>query len=141
MLKEKIFSVIGIIGGGISYMVGGLSSTIITLLILMIIDTLTGYMVAIIFKNSDKTETGTLKSSIGFKGLVKKCYVLLLIFVAQRLDLTLNTTYIRDCVCIGFICNEVLSILENGGLMGIEYPDILKNSIDVLKNKSKGDNK
>lgn len=136
MMKEKIFSFIGLIGGGVSYMFGGWSSAIITLLIVMIIDYITGLMVAMFFNNSQKTENGGLKSSVGWKGLVKKCYVILLIFVAQRLDMTLDTSYIKDAVCIGFICNEILSILENGGLMGINYPPILKNSIDVLKNKN-----
>ncbi|MBQ8825307.1 MAG: phage holin family protein, partial [Ruminococcus sp.] len=54
-----------------------------------------------------------------------------------RLDLTLETTYIRDAVCIGFMCNELISIIENAGLMGVPLPDVLKKAIDLLQKKEK----
>lgn len=62
--------------------------------------------------------------------------------MAYRLDLTVGSTYIRDAVIIAFIANEVISITENAGLMGIPIPAVIIKAIDVLKNdaqKGKGD--
>lgn len=50
----------------------------------------------------------------------------MLIIVAVRLDILLNTNYVRDAVCIGFCVNELLSIVENTSLMGIPYPPALR---------------
>lgn len=48
----------------------------------------------------------------------------------------MGTGYLRDAVCIGFIANEALSIVENAGLMGVPLPGSLKRAVDVLQNKS-----
>ena len=61
---------------------------------------------------------------------------LLFVLIAVRLDLVLNTTYIRDVVCIGFMANELISITENAGLMGIPIPAVITKAIAVLKSKS-----
>ena len=60
----------------------------------------------------------------------------MLVLVSARLDLTLGTSYIRDAVCIGFMVNELLSIIENAGLLGVPLPAALKNAIDILQNKN-----
>uniref|UniRef100_UPI00210844B6 phage holin family protein n=1 Tax=Blautia sp. MSK22_86 TaxID=2884906 RepID=UPI00210844B6 len=44
-----------------------------------------------------------------------------------------QTNYLRDAVCIGFILNEAVSILENAGLMGMKIPEVLRSRIDVLR--------
>lgn len=36
---------------------------------------------------------------------------------------------------IGFIANELISLVENAGLMGKPFPTILVKIIDVLKKK------
>ena len=59
----------------------------------------------------------------------------MLIVVAVRMDILLNTNYIRDAVCISFCLNELLSIIENTSLMGIPYPPAIKKAIDVLQTK------
>jgi len=58
-----------------------------------------------------------------------------MVVVAVRIDILLGTTYIRDTVCISFCLNELLSIVENTTLMGIPYPPVVKNAIDVLQTK------
>ena len=62
---------------------------------------------------------------------------MLLVLISAQLDLILDTTYIRDAVCIAFSCNELISILENAGLMGIPMPAALKKAIDLLQSKGK----
>lgn len=78
-----------------------------------------------------------MPNKIGWTGLAKKCIVLLLVAVAVRLDMLLGTSYIRDGVCIAFMCNEVISILENAGLMGVPLPSVLQDAIDLLQKKEK----
>ena len=62
--------------------------------------------------------------------------ILMLIIVAVRLDILLNTNYVRDAVCIGFCVNELLSIVENTSLMGIPYPPAIKKAIEVLQKRA-----
>ena len=61
--------------------------------------------------------------------------IILVVLVAHYMDLTIGTQYIRNSLVIGFSANEILSILENVGLMGVEYPDVMKQAIEALKKK------
>lgn len=141
-MKNTVVAGIGIIGSFISTLLGGWDTGLATLCILMAVDYITGWIVAGVFKNSEKSESGGLSSTAGFKGLAKKGVMLLFVLMAYRLDLTVGSTYIRDAVIIAFIANEVISITENAGLMGIPIPTVIIKAIDVLKNddkKGKGD--
>ena len=136
-MKESIFvTIIGVIGGAISTVFGGWSASMTTLLIFMGIDYITGLIVAGVFNNSPKTNSGALESRAGWKGLFRKCVTLLMVLIACRLDMVLNTTFIRDCVVIAYIANETISIIENAGLMGIPIPSVIVKAIDVLKSKA-----
>lgn len=136
-MKENIFvTIIGVIGGAISTAFGGWSASMTTLLIFMGIDYITGLIVAGVFNNSPKTNSGALESRAGWKGLFRKCVTLLMVLIACRLDMVLNTTFIRDCVVIAYIANETISIIENAGLMGIPIPGVIVKTIDVLKSKA-----
>lgn len=132
-MKESICTGLGIVGSLIAALFGGWDSALITLLIFMGVDYLTGLIVAA----AGKSPKGKLSSKVGWKGLAKKCIILLLVLVAARLDVILGTSYVRAGVCIAFMCNEVISILENAGLMGVPLPDVLKNAIDLLQKKEK----
>ena len=133
-MKETICTFLGVIGSFIAGLFGGFDASMVTLLVFMGIDYITGLIVAAVRK-SPKSKSGGLSSSIGLKGLIKKCVVLMLVLVAARLDLTLGTSYIRDAVCIGFMVNELLSIIENAGLLGIPMPSAIKNAVELLQNK------
>lgn len=134
-MKNAFITTIGIIGSLIASLFGGWTASLTTLLIFMGIDYLTGLIVAGVFHNSPKTETGALESRAGFKGLIRKFMILLFVLIGYRLDVAVGTTYIRDAVCIAFIANELLSIVENAGLMGIPIPAVITNAIDILKKK------
>ena len=134
-MKSAIFSALGVIGSFITGALGGWDAAVITLLIFMAVDYITGIVVAGIFHKSNKTATGSLDSRIGWKGLAKKAVTVLFIIIAVRLDLLIGSNYIRDAVCIAFITNELLSIIENAGLMGIPIPSVVTKAIEVLKSK------
>ena len=136
MRKEYIMTIIGVSGSFVSNMFGGWSSGIATLLIMMALDYITGFMVAAIFKNSTKTANGALNSSVGLKGLCKKVAMLIMVIMAHRFDVTIGTSYIRDAVVIALIVNEAISIFENAGQMGMRIPKVMINAIDILKEKA-----
>ena len=138
MTKNILISIVGIIGSAIASAFGGWTTGLTTLVIFMAIDYVTGLIVAGVFHKSTKTETGTLESRAGFKGLCRKGAMLLVVLVAYRLDLAVGTAYIKDAVIIAFIANEAISIIENAGLMGVPMNDTIKNAIDVLQKKGSG---
>lgn len=135
-MKAIFCSVLGAIGSAVAYAFGGWNASIVTLLVFMIADYVTGLIVAGVFHKSAKSETGALESRAGWKGLCKKFVTLLLVIVANRLDVQLGSTFIRDLVCITFITNELLSLIENVGLMGIPIPSAITKAIAVLKSKT-----
>ena len=130
---------IGMVGSFIAGLFGGWDTGLVTLVIFMGIDYFTGIIVAGVFHKSRKSETGALESRAGWKGLCRKGTTLLFVLIAYRLDLALSVTYIRDAVIIGFMANELISIVENAGLMGIPIPAVLAKAIDVLQSRSNGD--
>ena len=135
-MKTGVCIGIGVVGGAIAALLGGWDEALITLVIFMAIDYLSGLIVAGVFHTSKKSEGGALESRAGFKGLCRKVIVLLFVLIATRLDLVMGTTYIRDAVIIGFIANELISIVENAGLMGIPLPAVITKAIDVLTAKA-----
>ncbi len=120
----------------IAQIYGGWTAGMTLLVIGMAIDYISGLIVAGFFHNSMKTETGRLESRAGWKGLIRKGMILAMVLVAAKVDATLNTDFIRDAVVIGFITNEIISIVENAGLMGIPIPKALMNMIELLKKKA-----
>ena len=93
-------------------------------------------IVAGVFHASPKSRTGALESRAGWKGLIRKGETLLIVLVACRLDAVMATSFVRDAVVIGFICNETISIVENAGLMGLPIPAALTKAVDILKQRS-----
>ncbi len=136
-IKEITCTILGAIGTFIAGLLGGWDASIAALLLCMSVDYILGVAIAIT-KNSLKTPSGGLSSAVGFKGLLKKGVIVLLVFVATQLDAVLGTSYIRDAVCIGFIANELISIIENAGLLGVPLPSALTDAIEILQNKTDG---
>lgn len=135
-IKIFILSGVACVGAAIASLFGGWTGAMTTLVILMLIDYVTGLIVAGVFHASPKSSGGSLSSAVGFKGLCRKFVILLIVVVACRVDLLLDTNIIRDATCIGFCANELVSITENAGLMGIPLPRKLVEAIEVLKGES-----
>ena len=127
--------VFGAIGGMIAHLFGGWTEDMATLIIFMAVDFIMGLIVAGVFHKSNKSQSGALNSHAGWIGLCKKCVVLLFVLIAHRLDMLLGLDYIRTTTIIGFIANEVISIVENAGLMGVPLPDVIVKAIEVLKHR------
>lgn len=138
-LKTGILTGIGVVGGFIASLFGGWDAALTTLIIFMGIDYVTGLIVAGVFNNSTKSENGALESRAGWKGLCRKGVTLLIVLIACRLDIVIGSSFMRDAAVIAFIANELISIVENAGLMGIPVPAVIKKAIDILKSKAESE--
>ena len=135
-MKNWICTFTGMIGSWIAYMFGGWDTALVTLIIVMTVDYVTGVIVAAL-RRSPKSETGGLSSKVGFLGLAKKLMILLFVLIGNRLDMVIGTDYIRNAVIIGYMANELISITENAGLLGLPLPEVVTDTIDILKTKSR----
>jgi len=139
VVKAAILAVTGATGGFLAQFFGGIDHMLKALIVFMVIDFISGWLVAAVFKASNKTQSGKLSSSAGFKGLIKKGCILLIVIVAVHLDGLLGTNNLtRDATIIAFSANELLSILENMGNMGIKMPEVLSNALDILGKRKDG---
>lgn len=129
---EKMFNfisvIVGLVGGFIVSLFGGWDVMLYTILLFAILDYFTG-----ILKAAYKKE---LSSAIGFKGIVKKIMVFVVIAVAYNVQrMTGDTIPLREIIIVFFICNEALSILENAAEF-INIPQQLKDVLLQLRDKN-----
>ena len=136
--KAAVMTGAGVIGGVIGQLFGGLDAALITLLIFMAIDYISGLIVAGVFQASDKTESGSISSQACWQGLIKKGMTLVIVLVAAQLDKVLRKAFVRDAVVIAYSVNETISISENAGLMGLPVPEIIMQAIEQLQGKGDG---
>ncbi len=137
-IKTAVCTAAGAIGGFIASLFGGWDAATGTLLICMAVDYISGFIVAGVFHASKKSANGALESRAGWKGLCRKGMTLLIVLIAARLDMAIGSSYIRDGVIIGFTANEVISITENAGLMGLPLPAAITKAIDILTTNAAG---
>lgn len=135
-MKETISTIAGVGAGLLSWLVGGFDTPILALIICMAVDYVTGLIVAGVFHNSPKTAGSGLDSQVGWKGLARKFVTLLIVVIANLMDVMLGLAYIRDAVIIGFCANECISVLENAGHMGLPIPKVLIRAIEELSAKA-----
>ena len=120
------------IGGIATYIWGPWDALIIALVAMVIIDYITGVIKAAV--------QGKLSSAVGFRGLLKKVAIFLLVAVGVMVDRVIPATNeaVRSAVIFFYIANEGLSILENAGELGLPLPAALKKSLEKMKDKGTG---
>ncbi|MCR8855751.1 MULTISPECIES: phage holin family protein [Bacillus] len=127
-------SFIATLGGFCGYFWGGWDAVFQILVIMVAIDYITGMIAA--------GYNGELKSKVGFKGIAKKVVLFLLVGVAAQLDTAIGSnSAIREATIFFFMGNELLSILENAGRIGIMLPSALINAVEILGGKQKQEEK
>ena len=131
-VKNGVLAALAAAGSWIANALGGWDASMQVLVALMVADYLTGVLVAAVWHKSNKSSSGTLNSVAGFKGILKKCAILLLVWIGVLLDNATGANYIRTAVVLFFIGNEGISLLENLGLMGVPYPTFLKKALEAL---------
>lgn len=134
MMQSLIKSVVSIIATTLIYLLGGWDVALQSLIIVIILDYLTGIAKSYVSKK--------LNSNKGFKGIIKKLSMLCIVAVSVIIDkLTIGTGAVRTLVIYYIVANEGLSILENLGEMNIIVPEFLKNRLEQLRDNSKDGDK
>ena len=131
LIWAKIQIAITAIGGWLGYFLGGLDGLMIALIVLMTLDYVSGVMCAIIDRK--------LSSAVGFKGICKKVFILMLVGVAHIIDLHVVGTgsALRGAVICFYMSNEGLSLLENAAHIGLPIPDKLRDILAQLHDKER----
>jgi toxin secretion/phage lysis holin len=128
-LINIVKALIGGLSSGTAYLLGGFDGLMKALLIFMVIDYITGTLVAI--------KLHKLSSKTGFIGIARKLMILAIIIIANTLDVeVLNGTPIaRSVATVFYISNEGISIIENLSNFGVPIPEQLKSTLAQLKEK------
>ena len=134
-MKNMICTGFGVVFSAVASAFGGWDASMTALVLCMGVDYISGSIVALVFHNSRKTESGRYNSAYGLKGLCKKGMMLLFVIVAVRADWMLGVNFIRDAVCMGFCANEILSIVENLGLAGVPLPKAVVKALEQLQER------
>ena len=127
-MKHLISNIVSVILTTFVYLVGGFDIAIQSLLIVMVVDYLTGIASAIYNKE--------LSSKIGFKGIIKKFCYLLVVALSVVIDNLLGQSgLIRSLVIYFFVANDGLSIIENMAEMGVKLPQKLIDALEQIEKK------
>lgn len=123
------------VGGWLGYFLGGYDGILYALIVFMVVDYITGVMCAI----NDKK----LSSAVGFKGICRKVLILMLVGIANLLDVTIIGTgaVLRTAVIFFYLSNEGVSLLENAGHLGLPIPEKLKDILAQLHDRAEKEGK
>ena len=127
---NSIQLVFAMIGGWLGYFLGGYDGLLYALIVFMVVDYITGVMCAIVDKK--------LSSTVGFKGICRKVLILMLVGIANLLDVQVIGTgsVLRTAVIFFYLSNEGVSLLENAAHLGLPIPEKLKAVLAQLHDKA-----
>lgn len=123
-------AILGVIAG----LYGEWTAALSILAIMMGVDYITGVLVAITGR-SPKTDGGGLSSKIGFIGIAKKGFIMLIVLVATQLDRAIGNTAMifQTATVFYYIANEGLSILENAEAIGVPFPAFIRERLETMR--------
>lgn len=115
-------------GAAASYLLGGWSALLGVLLAFVVIDYISGVLASAV--------EGKLSSSVGMIGIAKKVFIFCMVAVAHLVDVAIgNGDIVRDATIFFYLANELVSILENSGRIGLPVPEPIKRAVEVLRSK------
>ena len=126
-------SIVAGAGAVTGHLFGGWDVFVQVLLIFVIVDYVTGIIAG--------GANGKLNSKVGFRGILKKVMIFIIVAVAHWVDIVVGSTtgeeiaIFRDATIFFYVANELLSIIENAGEMGVPIPEKLMNAVEILKGK------
>ena len=135
-LFDRAIKAAATLGGAVIGFFGGWTALLTALVAVMAVDYVSGVFVALNNK-SQKTESGGLSSKVGFKGLLKKGMILLVVLVATLVDKVIGSDGMicqSAAICF-YIANEGLSVLENAALLGLPVPSAVRRALDDIREK------
>lgn len=128
-MQLQVGAICVIIGSMMTFAFGLWTESLTFLLVVMAIDYFTGVVAAV-------REGSGLNSNIGFWGLFKKALILLVMILAHRIDILLGIDVVMGGAIYFYIANELLSVIENYGRMGLPLPNRLRRIVQVLRDRA-----
>ena len=132
--KTGAAAVLSVVGGALASALGGWDVMLRALVVCMAVDFVTGVAAAPLGR-SDKSRSGRISSRAALTGLVKKGFELLVILVAAQLEAATGVGYIRNAAICFFVGTEGISILENGGQLGVPLPNAMRRWFEALRER------
>ena len=132
---DKVIKILAAAAGAVAGFFGGWDSMLRVLVVFMVVDYISGWIVAIL-GNSVKTESGHLDSRISWKGILKKGLALAVVLLGAMLDKAVGQAIFRNMAVWFYVANEGLSILENLALAGVPFPESIKQALEQMREKN-----
>jgi len=130
-VENVVKTIVAVAGAAASYLFGGWSSLLSILLTFVVLDYITGFAAA--------AKEGKLNSEVGMWGIAKKVGIFAIVAAAHLVDRALGDAHLfRDAAIFFFLANELLSVIENAGRIGVPIPPMLQRAVEVLRNKGGG---
>ena len=136
MIEDILDFILGCVAGVLCWFFGGIDGPVKVLLTFAVIDYLSGVSAAYVRHE--------LSSKEGFNGILRKIFMFSLVGIAHVIDKNLlgDTEALKTAVCLFYVGNEGVSMLENAVHLGLPVPEALKDKLAKLTEKDeKQDNK
>ena len=113
----------------LSFLFGDMEGLMVALIALIILDYISGVIAAAV-------ET-RLSSEVGAKGIAKKIFMLLIVALANIMDINVigDGHVLKTVTVVFYICNECISLIENAGRIGVPVPKKLLDVLEQLRDK------
>ena len=133
-MENVVKTIVAVAGAVTSYLFGGWSALLNILLTFVVADYVTGVTAA--------AKEGRLNSEVGAWGIVRKVGIFAIVALAHLVDTALGDAHLfRDASIFFFLANELLSVIENLGRVGVPIPPVIQRAVEVLRGKSEGEAK
>ena len=115
----------------LSFLFGDMEGLMIALIALIILDYISGVIAAAVEKR--------LSSEVGAKGIAKKIFMLLIVALANIVDINVigDGHVLKTVTVVFYICNECISLIENAGRIGVPVPKKLLDVLEQLRDRDK----
>ena len=133
MSPQDLFkSLVAACGAVVSYLFGGWNALLGVLLAFVVADYATGVLAAAV--------EGRLSSAVGMRGIARKVMIFVIVAMAHLADTVLGDGHmIRDAACFWYLANELLSIIENAGRIGVPIPPAISRAVEILRGKGEAE--
>ena len=129
-MNDFVKSILALLCTIAGFLFGEMNGLIVTLIVLIVMDYISGVIAAIVEKK--------LSSEAGAKGIAKKVFMLLIVAVANIVDINIigEGHVLKSVTVLFYTANECISLFENAGRLGVPVPNKLLEILDQLKNKN-----
>lgn len=130
-MNNAVKSILAAICAVFGFIFGDLNGLMIALVALIVLDYISGVLAAVVEKK--------LSSEVGAKGIAKKIFMLLIVAVANIVDINVigEGHVLKSVTVVFYIANECISLIENAGRLGVPVPKKLLDVLEQLKNREK----